>query len=77
MPPNALTKLGKCMRYCCESGHTQRAAGSVLNARTKTSMVDASSDAVAAVLIIGVTMILSFLFLDPYLGIKRFFLVFG
>jgi len=40
-------------------------------------MVDASSDAVAAVLIIGVTMILSFLFLDPYLGIKRFFLVFG
>jgi hypothetical protein len=58
LPPNALTKLGKYIRNRCESGHTQRAAGSAQFARTKTSMIDASSDAVAAVLIIGVIIIL-------------------
>jgi hypothetical protein len=52
------------VRNCCESGQTQRAAGSSQLARTKTSMIDASSDAVAAVLIIGVIIILSFFFLD-------------
>jgi hypothetical protein len=60
------------MWYCCESGQIQCATGSALNARTTTSIVGASSDAVA-VLIIGFVMILSF-FLGRYLAIKEILL---